>query len=151
MPEFHAHASGHIKASPESVYAIFADYRVGHPAVLPRPPFTTLNVLEGGVGEGTKIEVGMSILGRERRIRGVVSEPEPGRVLAEIYDDPNIGTTTFTVERNEGGGTFLTLATRGQTTLGGFWGQIESFLTCWFLRWTYRKEIALVAARAAGS
>jgi hypothetical protein len=148
MAEFHVHASGKIAAPPERVYAILADYRTEHPAIVPRPPFTTLEVLEGGVGEGTRIDVGMRVLGTERRLQGTVSEPQPGRVIAEIYDDPTIGSTTFSVDPVEDGTTFLTIATRGKTPHGGLIGQIEEILLGWLLKPVYRNEIRLIDARA---
>jgi uncharacterized protein YndB with AHSA1/START domain len=148
MSEFHVHASGRIAAPPERVYEILADYRTEHPAIVPRPPFTTVEVLEGGVGEGTRIDVGMRVLGTERRIQGTVSEPQPGRVLAEVYDDPIVGSTTFTVDPTEEGGTFLTIATRGKTPHGGLLGQIEEILFGWLLKPVYSNEIRLIEARA---
>ncbi len=148
MPEFHVRSGDRIGAQPAIVFAILADYRKEHPGVLPRPPFTTLDVVEGGTGAGTVIDVGMRVLGQERRIRGVVSEPEPGRVLAETYDDPTVEITTFTVDPAEGGTTFLTIATRGRTPHEGLLGRIEQIFIGWFLGGVYRKELALIDARA---
>ena len=36
----HAEASMVIDARPEEIYAVVSDYRVGHPAILPRQYFT---------------------------------------------------------------------------------------------------------------
>ena len=44
----------------------------------------------------------MQVLGVERVYREVVSEPEPGRVLAETDADAGV-TTTFTVDALDGG------------------------------------------------
>ncbi len=148
MPEFHVRSGAPIPAAPAHVYAILADYRKEHPGVLPRPPFTTLEVVEGGTGEGTVIDLGMRVFGQERRIRGVVSEPEPGRILAEAYDDPTAGITTFTIDPAEGGTTFLTIATRARTPHEGFLGRIEELFAGWLLGGVYRKELALIAARS---
>lgn len=75
---------------------MLADYRVGHPRIL-ASAFTNLIVEQGGVGEGTVITFDMRVLGRTNRVRGVVSEPEPGRVLVERYPDSGI-VTTFVVD-----------------------------------------------------
>lgn len=151
MPEFHVRAGASLPAGPEVVYAILADYRKEHPGILPRPPFTTLDVIEGGSGAETVIDVGIQAFGQERRLRGVVSEPEPGRVLAETYDDPTVRITTFTLDPAEGGKTFLTIATRGRTPHGGLLGRIEELLIEWFLGGVHRKELALIEARARRS
>lgn len=80
---FHVEESAVINAPPAEVYAVMADYRVGHPAVLPTPAFTRLDVEEGGIGAGTRFRVYMKVFGKEYVYRQVVSEPEPGRVLRE--------------------------------------------------------------------
>lgn len=147
MPDFHAHASAPIAAPAERVYQILTDYHVEHPAIVPRPPFTTVEVLEGGRGAGTVIDVGMRVFGTEKRVRGVVSEPEPDRIIAETYDDPTVGITTFTIDRKEGG-CHLTIATRGRTSHGSLLGRIEELFIGWFLGRTYANELRLIEARA---
>ena len=37
-----------IKAAPERVYSIIADYRVGHQLILPKPYFASIDVEKGG-------------------------------------------------------------------------------------------------------
>lgn len=151
MPKYHAHADSRLSAPPERVYALLADYLTEHPAIVPRPPFTAVEVIEGGMGSGTVLEVGMKVLGKERRVRGTVSEPERGRILAETYDDPVAGTTTFTVEPSEGGGSHLTIATRGKTPHEGFFGRIEELFLNWYLGSVYRRELQLIEARSRGT
>src|SRR5258708_23547958 len=72
-----------IDARPEEIYAVLTDYRVGHPAILPRPPFTELTVEKGGQGAGTVVMTRVKVFGRESSYQEVISEPEPGRVLLE--------------------------------------------------------------------
>jgi hypothetical protein len=50
-------SSAVIPARPEAIYAVLADYREAHPAILPKPYFTELKVEEGGQGAGTVIHV----------------------------------------------------------------------------------------------
>ena len=46
------------------IYDIIADYRTGHPHILPARFFGALDVLEGGRGAGTKIRFEMKAFGR---------------------------------------------------------------------------------------
>jgi hypothetical protein len=84
-----------IPAPAADVYSLLADYREGHPSILP-PAFSEFTVLEGGVGAGTRVRFRLSLGGRTRESEAVVAEPEPGRVLTETYRDQG-AVTTFTV------------------------------------------------------
>jgi hypothetical protein len=138
-------ASSLIAAPPRLVYDIIADYRDGHPRILPRPPFVSLDVEQGGRGEGTVIRVGMRVLGRTSSFRAVVTEPEPGRMLVETND--NGMTTTFTVEpRDEGRHAFVTFTT--ELTRGGLQGALERLLVPRLMLPVYRRELAQLAALA---
>lgn len=110
MAAYRMSDSALIDAPPETVYGIIADYHDGHTRIIPRPPFVSLEVEEGGVGSGTRIRVGMRVLGRVQTYRAVVTEPEPGRVLVEANDSGYV--TTFTVEpRAEGRRAQVTIET----------------------------------------
>ena len=74
--------SARIPAPSGRIYGIIADYRNGHPHILP-PAFSNLEVEQGGVGAGTIIRFNVRALGRTQLFRSVVTEPEPGRVLVE--------------------------------------------------------------------
>ena len=56
-----------MKAAPERVYRIIADYRNGHPQILPKQ-FSNLCVDAGGYGAGTVIRFSMTVMGS--RING---------------------------------------------------------------------------------
>lgn len=142
-------ASALIPASASELYAILADYREGHPRILPGPPFTTLQVEEGGIGDGTAIRVGTKILGREQVFRAVITEPEPGRVLTEANEDGY--ETTFTVEPSEDGRhTRVTIATVSSRAEGqGRRVRLEEWLVHRLLTPVYRKELQLLAKVAA--
>jgi|SRR5262245_15466216 len=148
MPQYHVSESTVIPASAERVYAILADYRVGHPGILPQPPFHSYELEAGGQGAGTVIRFKMTAMGRTENFRGVVTEPEPGRVLVETYVDTRT-VTTFTVEP-QGDETHcrVTFATDMETR-GGFAGVLERFFITRFLRKTYRGEMKNLAAAAA--
>ena len=140
MTIVHARAAHDIDARPAAVYAVLADYRVGHPAILPKPYFTDLKVQAGGRGAGTVIQVTMQVLGVERVYHEVVSEPEPGRVLAETDADAGV-TTTFTVDALDGGKrSRVTIATEARTS-PGLRGVVERMVQPPLLRGIYRKEL----------
>ena len=87
-----------IVAAPATVvYELIADYRTGHPSILPPQYFEDLVVEEGGRGAGTRIRFTMKSFGTKRISRANVTEPDPGRLLVET--DIETGTTTkFIVE-----------------------------------------------------
>jgi len=139
-------ASRRIEAPAATVYAILADYREGHPRILPPAYFGPITVEEGGRGAGTVITVEIRAGGRRRAMRGVVSEPEPGRVLLERYPETN-EETSFTVVPEGPGACTLTITT---TLPGrrGLAGRIERPLARWLLTRIYREELARIAAYA---
>jgi hypothetical protein len=96
MPLVIAEETRTIGAPAGVVYDLLADYRVGHPSILP-PAFIDLVVDEGGYGAGTRIHFDATLLGRRDQLTAVIEEPEPGRVLIERYPDRGMA-TTFTIE-----------------------------------------------------
>ena len=136
---FTVEASARVEAPADIVYGIIADYRNGHPQILPRQYFEWLEVEQGGRGEGTVIRFQMRVLGQTRVLRAVVTEPEPGRVLVET-DTGGIGpVTTFTVEP-EGSGSRVTFSTE-LTSARGPLGALERFVLRRVLRRIYAREL----------
>ena len=136
--------SGTIDAPAEDVYAVLADYREGHPAIVPKQYFTELTVEEGGTGTGTRLLVRMKVFGVESTYRMVVSEPEPGRVLVEADDEAGV-VTTFTVDPLDSGSNCrLTIETsmRSKPGIGGFF---ERLFTPMISRRIYKKELSQIA------
>lgn len=142
-------AAADIDAPPHVLYDIIADYRVNHPRILPRPPFESLNVEQGGTGAGTVIRVGIRLLGRLQTYRANVTEPEPGRVLVETNE--NGYATSFTVDpRADGSSARVTIATR-LSGRGGVIGALERRFVTWLLRPVYIRELENLAAVARES
>jgi hypothetical protein len=141
-------ASSLIQAPAERVYAIIADYRDGHPRILPKPYFVSLNVERGGVGAGTVITFQMKVVGSLQTFHSVITEPEPGRVLVE--SDAKAGTvTTFTVDpRNNGRHAYVTITT-DLPVRGGVFGKLQGRMTERLLRPIYIKELDQLAVVAA--
>ncbi len=69
MPLLHASAERTIPAPAAAVYALLADYRDGHPRILP-PAFSDLTVLQGGIGAGTDHSVRPQVRWTEAGDRG---------------------------------------------------------------------------------
>ena len=136
-------ATAVIDAPAAIIYGIIADYRDGHPRILPKPYFTSLDVETGGVGAGTVIRVTMHVLGSTRSFRAEITEPEPGRVLVER--DLESGTvTTFKVEPLDGvAKTRVTFETE-LGSRGGIVGWLEGLLTPSLLKPIYAQELELL-------
>lgn len=148
MSQTQAKASALIDAPAEQVYAILADYRDGHPHILPKQYFTSLEVEQGGIGAGTVVRFEMTAAGRTQTFRSTITEPEPGRVLLET--DPVSGTaTTFSVQPNQQGTRAYVTISTVVNSRGGVLGLPERFLTKWFLQRVYKQELELLAAVAA--
>lgn len=86
-----------VPANIKTVYAVIADYEVGHQAILPRPEFKEMKVIEGGYGAGTRLKLHIRLWGQSYYYEQVVEEPDVGRVILER--DVNTGqVSTFTLE-----------------------------------------------------
>ena len=129
-----------IDAPAAKVYGIIADYHVGHPSILP-PAFRNLVVEEGGVGAGTRIRFEVKIGGQLRKLRAVITEPDPGRVLVESDPDGG-GATTFTVTPL--GDSLCQVHILTEWTSGGLRGWVESFLAPRMLDPLYREELEIL-------
>lgn len=140
-------ASALIPASTQTVYQLIADYRNGHPRILPKPYFVNLDVEQGGYGEGTVINFQMKVMGQIQSFHSTITEPTPGKVLVET--DANTGArTTFTVEpRQDGKQSFVTIATTVNVP-DGLTGKIRGWLTAQLLRPIYVKELDQLATVA---
>lgn len=146
MPAIRISDSAVIPASADVTYDIIADYRTGHPSILPEEYFGRLDVLAGGRGAGTRIRFEMKAFGRVNVATGEVTEPEPGRLLMETLDSGIV--TTFLVEPTGPAESRVTIATAYDKP--GIAGWIESLLVPGYLRKVYKAELAQLARVAAG-
>lgn len=137
-------ASEVIDARPEDVYALLSDYKIGHPAILPKPYFTGLTVEKGGQGEGTIVITKMKVMGQEFVYRQAVTEPEPGRLLVET--DLETGQfSSFTFEPVNGGKqTYLTIYSEFPGK-AGFAGWMEKLMQPMIVGRIYRQELRNIA------
>lgn len=143
MQEIEVSESAMVDASAQKVYPILADYHRGHPHILPKAYFTKLEVLEGGYGEGTLIRVYMRALGRESVLDMRVTEPEPGRVLAETDINSDL-TTTFTLTPNVNPNKTKVTITTTWPQKAGLAGLLDRLFTPLIMRRIYREELAIL-------
>jgi Polyketide cyclase / dehydrase and lipid transport len=145
MPQHRIAASRIIDASPERLYDLLADYRQGHPRILPRPQFGALKIVEGGRGQGTIFDVEVRLLGRRRKRRGIVSEPEPGRQLVECYaGEPTV--TSFIIEPMFSGQHARVTISTDTDVHRGLRGLLERRISTRLLQRLYVRELAQLAA-----
>ena len=129
-----------INAPATEVYAILADYGNHHPHILPKAYFSGLEVEEGGSGEGTVFRAALTMMGQKQSFRMRVTEPEPGRVMAETDLDTGL-VTKFIVEPRGNNQSEVTIATTFQSR-PGLQGWLERLAAPTFLRRVYRTELA---------
>ena len=137
---FHVEASAVINAPSANLYAVISDYRVGHPAIVPKPYFSELIIEQGGQGAGTVLRGTLTAFGRAYPFHHRVSEPQPGSVLVET--DIETGQyTTFTFEPLAGDTqTRVTIASEFPRK-PGFVGFMESLTIPPFTRRLYKQEL----------
>jgi Polyketide cyclase / dehydrase and lipid transport len=149
MGQIRVKAAAVLEARPEDVYATIADYRQGHPSILPKESLYDLQVEQGGYGAGTIIRFKARVLGVEQSFYHRVSEPEPGRVLVEqdIDSVQNLA-TTFTVNPQEQGRKSHVEIATTMNTSPGLKGFFERVVFPIVLPPVYRKELKLLEAVA---
>ena len=131
-----------LRAPARRVYDTIANYRTGHPRILPKQ-FANLTVDEGGIGAGTTIHFDFRVFGQTTTLRAVVSEPEPGRVLVERNTSGNDAVSTFIVEPLGANEANVTIKTE-MTTRAGVAGWIEAWMIRRVLESTYQEELRLL-------
>ena len=147
MTKYKFSVSSLIPSPSQNVYSIIADYKSGHPEILPKPPFVSLTVEKGGIGAGTVLNVKMKVMGKLQAFRTIVTEPEPGRVLVETNDTGYI--TTFTVDpKNDGKHSYVTFTTEIPEN-SSLLKKIEFLFSKQYLPLVYKKELENLAVVAA--
>jgi len=138
-------AASRINAPPKTVYAIIADYRDGHPHILP-DTFRGLTVERGGIGQGTVIQFKMRIFGRTQSFRAAITEPEPGRILVETDLGADGAITTFTVNPGPAEGQCEVSIRTELPVRSGLLGALQRFLITRSLQPLYARQLGLLAA-----
>src|SRR5262249_15130093 len=145
MQRYRVSVSSLIPVPPALVYNIIADYRDGHPHILPKPCFEALEVESGGIGACTVIRFRMRLFGDTKEYLASITEPEPGRMLVESNESGEM--SSFTVDPVEDGRhAHVTITT--ELPSRSWLGPLERFLARLMLRRIYKRELALLAAVA---
>jgi len=147
MPRLHASAERTVPAQAAAVYALLADYRDGHPRILP-PAFSDYTVLHGGTGAGTVIRFALELAGRRQVTEARVDEPEPGRVLSEAYPERG-AVTRFTVDP-VGDQSQIRIETSWESSRG-LTGLIERLILPRLFRTLFTEELELIERWAIDS
>jgi hypothetical protein len=133
-----------IEATTDRVYSVLADYRNGHPKILPKKYFSDLTVESGGFGDGTIIRFHMNVLGQSHMLRASIMEVVPGFVLVEnLLSAGHV--TTFRLQPRAGGRHALVTIATELKTKRGLAGKVERFFLVRFLRKIYAEELRLLA------
>lgn len=144
MRQGRVEVSAVLEAQPREIYAVVADYRNGHPHILPKEYLRDLEIETGGYGAGTIIRFRVRAFGIERPARAIVSEPEPGRVLVETETTSNI-VTTYTLTPQSEGKTTLQITSAWQISRNPFVALQQAFYPK-LMRSMDAKELELIAA-----
>lgn len=139
MGRIHIKVNGTIHAPAAEVYTLLADYRNGHPLVVPKQYFSPLVVEEGGYGAGTVVSFRVKVGGNTRRYRDVVTEPQPGRILMES-DTLSNTVTSFTVTPRGDSQCELEIVTDFDSSKGGR-GLLEMLFAPNMMKGIYEKEL----------
>lgn len=131
-----ASATKTINTPTEVIYKIIADYRTLHPMILPKEYFLSLDVEEGGFGEGTIINFKMRLLGQTQSFRSLITEPEPGRRLVETDIRSETPTSFLVLPAGNDHRSRVTISTE-------FVGRniVESLIAKKLLQRVYREEL----------
>ena len=149
MKQLKVMASDILDAKPEDVYTTIADYKNGHPRIVPKENFYDMRVEQGGYGEGTIIRFKMKVLGVEQEMYQRVTEPEPGRVIVEQdIDAPRHVVTTFTVTPVEEGKKARVEIVSTMNVSPGLQGVVERIVIPMINPRLYRKELKQLEAVA---
>ena len=135
-----ATASKVISAPAKEMYNLIADYRNGHPRILPKEYFLSLDVEEGGFGAGTIVQFQMRLLGQIQSFRSLITEPEPGYLLVETDIQSGIPTSFKVESAGDNHHARLTISTelKGRNA-------VESFFAKILLEKVYGQELDLIA------
>jgi len=138
MSKISVEREGPVGASAEITYRLIAEDE-HHRHFLPAA-FSDFETIEGGTGAGTLHRFKIQAGGRTREYTMRVSEPEPGRVIAETDQGSSL-VTSFTVKPSSAD-TCLVLISTSWDGAGGVGGFFERLFAPRAMRRMYDDELA---------
>ncbi|MGC5325399.1 hypothetical protein [Brevibacillus sp. SYSU BS000544] len=142
MSTYTVKESKEIEAEPQFIYNLLRNYVDGHPKILPPKYFDSLEIEQGGYGEGTVIKVQTKALGLKQQMRLTVTEPVPGEVLQE--EDADLGLVThFHVIPLVANKTSVTIQTTWKQK-NGLMGSIEKWFIQRIAKQMYQEELEMI-------
>jgi len=145
MPDIHVSECRDIPAAAPLLYELIADYETGHPRILPKQYFGSLEVLRGGRGAGTRIRFTAKAFGRVHEHTGEITEPQPGTELKETLASGMV--TTYRVVPLGPSAATVTITT--EYSRPGPRGWVEKMLVAPYLRRVFLTELDQLAEVAA--
>lgn len=142
-----ASATAIIPASAETVYAILEDYETAHPAILPKPYFSKLELEHGGKGLDTVFRLEMNVFGAKKIYRMKVVEAIPHTKIVE-YDLLEETRTTFDIEEQGTRQCQLRISI-SSPLYAGLRGWLEGQFSPMISRMIFNKQLKLLAKYAS--
>jgi hypothetical protein len=135
-----------IGAPIRAVYRVLTDFGSGRAWLQPLRPGARYELLEGGVGQGTRVRVRVGVVGVGMVFELAVTEPHPGRLLRIVDVE---GALVISCEVAE----LAPCLTRLRISInldshGGSPGRIRRLVTTSFLRGVLQEEMRLIRAAA---
>ncbi len=130
-------AERRINAPAEFIYSLIANYTTHHSQFLPSA-ISNLVVEKGGYGEGTAIVFDVTLGGRTRKVKALITEPRAGVLQETSVNDGTI--TTFEVIQ-DADASLVRIRTEF-VSASGIQGWFERRFAPGMLRKVYREELA---------
>ena len=109
-----------LGVSSDAAFAAVADYVKTRPAILP-PEITDFEVLDGGIGAGTRFTYRLhATKKRIRQVEATVTEPQPGRQLLETDANSSLKVTWSVAPAGGGSTVTVQVSWQGAGGIGGF-------------------------------
>ena len=142
MNQYVVQESAVINASAETIYQILIDYEDpnAHRAITPPSFFTKIDVVSGGTGDGTVVDVYGKAMGQVTKLTLTLTEVKKNRHLLEKDDNGGIVTEFFLDPVDGDEQTEVTIKTTG-TVARGLRGWVEKKLSPRILRPVYQEEL----------